>query len=694
MPARNRFLAASTCLTASLLGAAGCDSHRTLAPPAQSEKVDWEGQSTPEEWGPGLIVWESNRTGSYRIFLRAFQGGPTRQLTREEPGRDHCCPHLSPDGTRLIYLSLPGGAPAYQPPTTEGELRILRLEDGFEKVVAPNARHYGEHAAAVWWSETALQYIDSDGRSVLVDLARGSRRVLLLGPAEGEGWLIDPSGRWATQGTPSFSRLGPAGELVRATPLGGCQPYFDQEGKFGYWTAGAGGPIDAIDLESRETFTILAKGDPRLPVGQSYLYFPRLSSDRSLLAIGASDGTHDHFQANYDIFVIPLEPHALEPQGQAVRITEHPGVDRFPDLYRAQAPAPKKVVNRPQRTRSHVASSGWPAAEEALVFVWELADRPNRIALNAPSDLLEAQGRASTDRLRRMSLGGGHFEGEQALGRRIVEALRATNTFSLELIAETFSDARSGPIISLASHPGRRSFRLELFRGQARLLLRTSETPPAGSEAVNLGELQHGKPVHLAVTYSPGRLTGFVDGLPVVRTVFPGDFFHWKDGWLLVGAEAASEERFRGAVSHVAIYSRELDPETIRANATRSLQSLQQANDPGFTKVEARLRKRSRIPSLEEISPYRTALVTEQWEVLRHLEGYPVKGSIRIARWAWLNGERSAESREPLGSTVRILRLEPYSAQRQLQPLVLSDTLPPDPSIPYPLGFDVGWSGE
>ena len=57
-----------------------------------------------------------------------------------------------------------------------------------------------------------------------------------------------------------------------------------------------------------------------------------------------------------------------------------------------------------------------------------------------------------------------------------------------------------------------------------------------------------------------------------------------------------------------------------------------------------------------------------------------------------LDGRPTPESRESPGS-VRRLRLEPYSAQPQLESVVLSDTLPPAPEGAPPLGFDVAWSG-
>ena len=61
----------------------------------------------PEEPLParGLVTWESNRSGAWRIWTRRLEGSPARQLSPDEPGRQHCCAHLSPDGSKLVYLS-------------------------------------------------------------------------------------------------------------------------------------------------------------------------------------------------------------------------------------------------------------------------------------------------------------------------------------------------------------------------------------------------------------------------------------------------------------------------------------------------------------------------------------------------------------------------------------------------------------
>jgi Concanavalin A-like lectin/glucanases superfamily len=184
----------------------------------------------------------------------------------------------------------------------------------------------------------------------------------------------------------------------------------------------------------------------------------------------------------------------------------------------------------------------------------------------------------------------------------------------------------------------------------------------------------------------------YVDGRERRALPQPGDFFHWKQGTLRFGAEAGSDDRFRGAISHVALHARELSVEEVRASAERALAVLDDAPAVPYALVEARLLARSRIPTLDEISPYRRALATEEWEVVRPLAGVELSGRVRVARWMLLDGRPTVESAEPLG-TLRRLRLEPYADQPQLESVVLSDTLPPPSGGTPPLGFDVSRSG-
>ncbi|HZI64170.1 MAG TPA: hypothetical protein VFE44_05270, partial [Thermoanaerobaculia bacterium] len=100
--------------------------------------------------GDGLIVWESNRSGAWRIWSSRLDGSELRQLSPED-SRQHCCPHLSPDGKLVAYLNLPRDIETYTRNPEEAELRLIGSDGRGERVAAPRAQTYGRgNRAAIW----------------------------------------------------------------------------------------------------------------------------------------------------------------------------------------------------------------------------------------------------------------------------------------------------------------------------------------------------------------------------------------------------------------------------------------------------------------------------------------------------------------------------------------------------------------
>ena len=77
--------------------------------------------------GGGFVVWESNRTGRWRLWRRELDGSGLRRISPEQQGRDHYCPHLSPDGKRLVYLSYPAGTDTYQDKAPKGGVPLYLM---------------------------------------------------------------------------------------------------------------------------------------------------------------------------------------------------------------------------------------------------------------------------------------------------------------------------------------------------------------------------------------------------------------------------------------------------------------------------------------------------------------------------------------------------------------------------------------
>lgn len=640
---------------------------------------------------PGFVVWESNRSGEFRIWRQGLGGGKAKQLSPEEPGRDHCCAKLSPNGSRLVYLSLPGGAGRYS--RDVGVLHLADADGGRDRALAPDARHYGEHRAAVWWGEDELVYIDGRNATTQLVLSTGKRSELVP-PSSGEGWLLAPGGRIGSGNTPTFSDASP-GQAVRLRPsLGGCQPTFSNDGRLAVWSAGAGGPIDAFDLATRRTWTVIEKGDPHLPAGRGYVYFPALSNDNSLLAVGASPGEHDHFRADYDIFVLDLDPETLLPTGAGRPISPNPAVDRFPDLYRS--PLPGRSGRRPVGSTTAATAATAPAARgeiagRGLVFLWQRADAENRLSAKGASEVLEPQGLAWIDRHRGLALGGGSFAAKPESGQRLAEGLMAKHQMSLSLLVTPASLQERGPIVAFSDGPRAGNFTLRQAGDRILLDLRTSDSPKEGISA-EVARLRSTSPTHLLVTFSPGRLESFLDGArqgaSAAPTPLAGDFFPWRPRALAFGGAAKQPERWRGTLAEIAIWNRPLAGAEIAAEAARLRQLLQASPSAARIAVEVRLRGSSPAPTLQEISPYREALVVDEVEVVRQLSGPPIAASrLRVARWGILDGQTLVPPQA--GGTYRLV-LEPFASQPQLTPHYLADKLPPGSDLTK--YFDLGAS--
>ncbi len=322
-------------LATSLTLLVSCSAPPPVAQPI-AETVADVARTETQPPGSGFVVWESNRSGDWRVWIRDLDGTPARRLSPEEGDRQHCCPHIAPGGERVAYLSLTRGQERYPESGASGPLHTIATGGSDDRIVAARARTYFEHRAVVWRSSTELIFIDAGGDTRLLDVATGTTRPVAEVGVDRHGWLVNATLTHATTGRPSFSIYdAERRRIAEAGRLGGCQPYFSHDGRWGFWVAGAGGPIRALDLASRDAFEILKKSDPRLPPERAYLYFPMLSHDGMLFAWGASHDQHDHFDSNYDVFVAGTDPETLQLISQPWQVTSHPGSDRFPDVYSA-----------------------------------------------------------------------------------------------------------------------------------------------------------------------------------------------------------------------------------------------------------------------------------------------------------------------------------------------------------------------
>jgi hypothetical protein len=225
-------------------------------------------------------------------------------------------------------------------------------------------------------------------------------------------------------------------------------------------------------------------------------------------------------------------------------------------------------------------------------------------------------------------------------------------------------------------------------KDQLELLLRTSDTPRDG-RAIRLAALPAAASFW-TLRFSPGRLEVFRDGVAAAPPLAaPGDFFHWRPRALSFGSEPGGGEAWRGTLAEVAIWNRPLTAEEIQADAARALATRSGRPPVRRWVVEAKLLATSRVPTLDEISPYREALAVDTWELTAGGAADAPPGTrLRVARWAILDGRALPGPR--IGA-LRRMTLEPLTAQAQLEPFFLSDDQPDGGAPPW---FDLGAAVE
>jgi hypothetical protein len=82
--------------------------------------------------------------------------------------------------------------------------------------------------------------------------------------------------------------------------------------------------------------------------------------------------------------------------------------------------------------------------------------------------------------------------------------------------------------------------------------------------------------------------------------------------------------------------------------------------------VEARLTHAGPIPSPQSILPYRHALVVNEYEVLKVVEGQYSANRIQVAQWAIRDSKVLSDATKTVGASAR-LAVERYDAHPELE---------------------------
>lgn len=612
-----------------------------------------------------------------RLKLMAFDTGDARgeRAVLNLTGRYHA-PVLTPRGDRILFSDLQAGRTWV----------VNWGGDGLRDVTAGKALDAWVDEAGDEWvyvgRGSAVGKGDTYAEVHRVCIDRPEREALMWNraPVSADGFLVSRDGAWASGlfPWPHASRI--------EMPNRGRQPLAG-----GCWTALS--PDDSrvlwvFDGAHRNLTMYPERGDPwkvgvnAAPALDGFeVYHPRWSNHTRFLAltgpykVGSGGNRIRGGGPGVEVFVGRFSAD-LSRVERWVQVTHNDRADFFPDAWieggatsrvtRAGA-VPTAAAPRYDASR-HTA---WPGSTDGLVFLWENRRSANEVA-DATGGVVRTcrvneRGAARYGRYGQMLLTGGAVRAE-AVDEPLLTACRASSQLTIEctLSADTLDQRGLARVVTFSKDASRRN--VTLGQEGDRLVLRL-RTPATGANGVNpqveLCRIAAGRPVHTVVTYRPGDLRVYTNGVEAVATrAVTGNLGNWEPAHLLFGDEWTGDRDWAGELEGVAIYSRCLSAEEARHHYELFAPRLRGREPLPQIEVEARLRTLEATPAPADIAPYRRCLAVGLYDVVRVTSGRVEGRALAVAHWVMLDANPLDPPCVP-GQTAHLV-LERYDAHPEL----------------------------
>jgi MYXO-CTERM domain-containing protein len=282
----------------------------------------------------GVVVWQSRRSGPMRIFGCDLDGANLRQISPDVSGKDHLAPLLSPDGSKVLYYQTAtlGDSSYYNDHV--GEMMIVNASatKGSATQLVNETRTYFECRFARWIDSNTIAYIGKDHHGYTYSISGKSSTKLFSYPRATFGAIPNKQKTYAIDGFNRIFSLS-SGSATQKDEFDGCEGNMTNDGLYAYRVKGGSHDFTRIKLGTWTVETFFSNHDAALPSAQNYIYFPQLSACQRYLALGVSPNQHDHFNSDYDIFVVPIDPKTYKKTGKAVKYSFNSKLDAYPDIY-------------------------------------------------------------------------------------------------------------------------------------------------------------------------------------------------------------------------------------------------------------------------------------------------------------------------------------------------------------------------
>ena len=494
----------------------------------------------------GALVWKLNFHDKYKVRRRPHSGGGTRDFGYPTSvlirGQTLLVEAGAPTGTvmgldktsgRQVWASQyngPAGHTGGLVPITVGgadciavltlrELVVMRVDKGYE----------GRTVATTKWQTEFSCNIPTpavSGSRVLVTSAYNNKAAVLFNVAKGRMRPLWRAKYYSTAGSGVIHR-------GRVYIIKNSIKCLDAAGGKLLWSGGSFGDGSCL-VTADDKVIAFGKGSVRLldaaPTVTTYRELARL--DCGLRAI--------------------CYPHITLAGGVLCAKDRSGAMVCFDTTTRETQATTAKPQAIPPDVKMPRMSDAWPGNTEGALFVWATGKSATTSAVRPRDDA-------------RIGAGGGMVLGRGAMlaqgaDTALLDACKASNQLSIETLVTPGDTKQGGParIVSFSQDAYKRNFTLGQQGSTLVLRLRTTRTGENGMKPeTSLCKVSAAKPHHVIVTYSPGKLSCYLNGKSVLQSGrVRGDFSNWSPMHLLFGDEWDGARRWSGKLQGIAIHAR------------------------------------------------------------------------------------------------------------------------------------------
>jgi hypothetical protein len=200
------------------------------------------------------------------------------------------------------------------------------------KQLLAEVRTFFECRFARWIDSDTIAYVGKDHHGYTYTISKGQSTKIFDYPYGTFGAIPN---RQLTHAIDGFNRVFAitGSSLTMKQDYDGCEGNMSNDGKWAYRVKASSHHFTRMDLSSLVEEVFFNNHDSALPSSQGYIYFPQISACQRYLAFGASPDQHNHFESDYDIFVVPIDPKSFKKSGNAVKYSFSNTLDSYPDIW-------------------------------------------------------------------------------------------------------------------------------------------------------------------------------------------------------------------------------------------------------------------------------------------------------------------------------------------------------------------------